>query len=148
MRWAVLGCREWNCYFWSASALLAIPTELSLLLQVLCSIHFLFFPALQNKILFEDIPLCHCYSFRLLTRGVRGSGAEVGKLAQGIHWLAEGFGLPSGDKGRKTLYQLRGYTLFHIGPSHVACTIKALFVSHVLPQTQLETPLAKFKGIE
>jgi hypothetical protein len=27
-------------------------------------------------------------------------GVEVGKLAQGIHWLAEGFGLPSGDKAR------------------------------------------------
>jgi hypothetical protein len=94
---------RFNC--WPLRALVTIRTELSLLLEVtywLCSLSFL---PIKRKYELKIFPLCHCYTFRLVTVG-RGGGAEVGKLAQGIHWLAEGFVLPTWDKERQVLSRL------------------------------------------
>lgn len=98
-------------------------------MDVYCDVPSLFFPyllSLQTWSWSWNPPLCHCSILRALTAGA----SEVGKLAQGIHWLTEGFGLLTRDKRRQALSLLQLYTLFHIGPDQLACTIKVLFVSH------------------
>jgi hypothetical protein len=82
--------------------------------------------SLQTRSWCWNPPLCHCSILRAFTAGA----SEVGKLAQGIHWLAEGLGLLTLDKRRQALSLLQLYTLFHIVPDQLACTIKVLFVSH------------------
>ena len=99
--------------------------------DVYCNVASLFVPhflSFQTWSWGWNPPLCHCSILRTFTAG-RGA-SEVGKLAQGIHWLAEGFGLLTRDKRRQALSLLQLYTVFHIGPDQLACTIKVLFVSH------------------